>query len=171
MKNLNLYIKEALGKTVTLKNLTIKYNGPDELYVQAPESYGESDIQIYLDDTLLSLLPAETAQKSFGKNERYITDAYFEYDRMEGVNGISQKADIEWDDHYDTEQNATTMKVVRITSIKYVMVFEKFELTDIENDYDKIKDTLFNLFEGIINDSDDDMPFELSLNPENMEWK
>lgn len=165
MKNLQQYICEALNITV-LQNLTIKYDGPDELFIQVPEKMGESDIQIYLDDTILNKLPAETSQDSFGKNAKQITDAYFEYEKMEAANGTSQKADILWDDHYNPSMNGVNMQVIKITGIKYVIVFDKFELDNV----DDVKETIYNLFNGLI-DNSNDIPFDLSLNEDNIEWK
>ena len=75
MKTLKDYIFETLDKSKVLKDLTVKYDGPSELFIQVPEKMGESDIQIYLDDTLLPKLPAEASQKAFGKNAKDITDA------------------------------------------------------------------------------------------------
>lgn len=165
MKNLQQYICEALDITV-LQNLTIKYDGPDELFIQVPEKMGESDIQIYLDDTILNKLPAETSQDLFGKNAKQITDAYFEYEKMEAANGTSQKADILWDDHYNPSMNGVNMQVIKITGIKYVIVFDKFELDNV----DDVKETIYNLFNGLI-DNSNDIPFDLSLNEDNIEWK
>ena len=167
MKDLADFIFEAMGNKV-LKDLTVKYDGPDELFVQVPEKMGESDIQIYLDDTLLPKLPAEAKQKDFGKNTKQITDTYFEYEKMEAANGTSQKADIEWDDHYDQSMNGVNMQVMKISGLKYVIVFDKFELEDIEDD--EVKDTVYNLFNGLIEDKDD-IPFDLVLNADNITWK
>lgn len=163
------HINEAMGD-VTLKELTVKYNGPDALYLQVPEKMGESDVQIYLDDTMLSKFPAETHQRDFGKNANYITDAYFEYESMEAANGTSQQADIVWDDHYNPSMNGTNMLVLRVKGIKYCVTFEKFELNNIGEEEENIKETVYNLFNGVIADSKE-LPFELTLNKENIDWK
>ena len=169
MKSLSNYITEAISNTIVLNKLEVKWNCPDELFIQVPESYGESDIQVYLDDTLLKQMPGEADSKALGKNERNITDEYFEYESMETTQGTSQKADIEWDDHYDSSLNSTSMNVVRIKGLKYVLVFDKFNLEDVEDGDEK--DILFDLFNGMSTDIEKDMPFELSLNKENINWK
>ena len=169
MKDLTDFIFEAMGIKI-LKDLTVKYDGPSELFVQVPEKMGESDIQIYLDDTLLPKLPAEANQDAFGKNAKQITDAYFEYEKMEAANGTAQKADIEWDDHYDQSLNGTNMQVMRISEIKYVIVFDKFELENIDNDKET-EEILYNLFNGLIGDDNKELPFTLSLNKDNINWK
>lgn len=167
MKNLQQYICEALD-SVILRDLTVKYDCPDEVFVQVPEKMSESDIQIYLDDTLLEKLPAEANQDAFGKNTKQITDAYFEYEKMEAANGTSQKADVLWDDHYNPAMNGVNMQVIRISGLKYIIVFDKFELNDVEDS--EVKETIYNLFNGLIED-DKDIPFDISLNEDNIEWK
>ena len=166
MKRLTDFLFEALDGTKELRKLEVKWNGPDELFVQVPESYGESDIQIYLDDTLLPQMPIEKNEKSLGKNFKNISDEYFEYERMEASQGTAQKADIEWDDHYDQSMNGTNMNVMRIKGLQYCVLFDKFTLEDVEDD--DIRETLFNLFNGMI---DDEIPIELVLNKENINWK
>ena len=79
MKSLVQILNEALDGTQTLNSLEVKWDGPEDLFIQVPESYGESDIQIYMDDTLLPLMPVEADTKTLGKNEKNITDEYFEY--------------------------------------------------------------------------------------------
>ena len=61
-------------------------------------------------------------------------------------------------------------KMNKISSViaKYVIVFDKFELEDIEDD--EIKNTVYNLFNGLIEDKDD-IPFDLVLNEDNITWK
>lgn len=167
MKNLQQYICEALD-SVILRDLTVKYDCPDEVFVQVPEKMSESDIQIYLDDTLLEKLPAEANQDAFGKNAKEITDVYFEYEKMEAANGTSQKADVLWDDHYNPAMNGVNMQVIRISGLKYIIVFDKFELNDVEDN--EVKETIYNLFNGLIED-DKDIPFDISLNEDNIEWK
>lgn len=166
MKTLNEYICEELGNK-TLRNLTIKYDCPDEVFIQTPEQMGESDVQIYIDDTLLSKFPAEANQDEFGKNTSHITDEYFEYDRIEETNGISQKADIEWDDHYDQSMNGTNMHVLKISGLKYVIVFDRFELENVDDD--NVKETIYNFFNGLIDDKE--LPFTVTLNEDNIKWK
>ena len=74
----------------------------------------------------------------------------------------------EWDDHYDQSMNGVNMQVMKISGLKYVIVFDKFELEDIEDD--EVKDTVYNLFNGLIEDKDD-IPFDLVLNADNITWK
>lgn len=170
MKTLSQYIIEAMGEEA-LRELTVKYNAPDEVFVQVPEKMSESDVQIYLDDTLLSNMPAEKDPKALGKNVREISDAYFEYEMMEATNGASQKADIVWDDHYDQSMNGINMHVLKITGLKYVIAFDKFYLEDVDlTNEEEVRDLLFDLFNGLT-EEDGLVPFELVLNKENITWK
>ena len=171
MKSLVQMLNEALDGTQTLNSLEVKWDGPEDLFIQVPESYGESDIQIYLDDTLLSDMPIEADPKALGKNEKQVTDAYFEYEKMEASQGTSQKADIEWDEHYDQLMNGTNMNVMRIKGLKYCAMFDKFVLENAPEDEEEIRDILFSLFNGMAEDIKKDIPFELVLNKDNINWK
>ena len=86
---------------------------------------------------------------------------------MEAANGTSQKADIEWDDHYDQSMNGTNMQVMKISEIRYVVSFDKFELENTEDG--EVRDILYNLFNGLISENDD-IPFELALNKDNISF-
>lgn len=166
MRNLSQYINEALEKSIIIKDLRIPIDFPENVFLQTPSNYGESDIMIYMDDTLLPKLPAETEKKTLGKNAKQLDDVYFEYDKLEPSMGKEQKADIEWDSHYD--QNADEkLNIVRVTNLKYVMHFNQFELSNIEND--DVKQTIFTFFDNSIKNID--FPLELTLNIDNIEYK
>lgn len=159
MRSISSLLLEALD-TTTLKDLNVIYIFEKDVYVQVPESMEESDIQTYLDDTLLPKLPPEIegSEKSLGKNVDNLVDVYFEYDRMETTSGSHQSATVEWDAHYDEEKNGGAMQVMRIKGMKYVISFDKFELKDV--DESKVKETLDNLFDGLM--VDNELPEQLS---------
>ena len=91
---------------------------------------------------------------------------------MEASQGTSQRADIEWDEHYDSSTNGTNMVVMRIKGLKYCCTFDRFVLENIEDkEEDNIRETLFNLFNGMSEDTKDDCPIELVLNKEDITWK
>lgn len=184
MKDLQDYILESLGiqttpviealdEEETLKHVEIKFDGPRELYIQIPEAMSESDVQIYLDDTLLKNMPGEIDEKALGENFKLIEDAYFEYDRMEMTFGASQKADILWDDHYDQSLNATSMKILRIANLKYVLKFTEFKLKLSEDDdsEDTIKEILFKLFNGVTVETNKEIPFEIKIDKNNITFE
>ena len=181
MKELRSYIMSHINEAknineakddVEVRDLIVKYSCPDDLYIQVPEKYGESDIQIYLDDTLLDKLPAETQENALGKNADNIVDCFFEYEKMDPSSGISQKSDIEWDESYDQSLNGTNMVVQHIKGMKYVIKFDKFYINGIdENDEEEIKDTIYNLFNGFTEDANDELPFDITLDKDNIEFK
>ena len=171
MKDIVDFLTEALNDTTTLSKLEVKWQGPEELFIQVPESYGESDIQIYMDDTLLESMPIEQNEKALGKNFKAITDEYFEYESMEASQGTNQKADILWDEHYDQSVNGTNMNVMRVKGIKYCVAFDKFVIEKQFADDDEIRDFLYDYFNGLGADTEKDRPFEIVLNKDDMDWK
>lgn len=176
MKSLRQFIQSRINEAetrddVTLYDLTVKYDAPDEIYVQVPVKMGESDTQIYLDDIMLGKMPAQTSQDSFGKNASEIADSYFEYDNMEQSGGIQPRIDIEWDSHYNPSMNDEELVVIKIRGLKYVITFDKFELSGIDADNsDAIRETLYQLFNGVIGDGNK-LPIVMTLNKDNITWK
>lgn len=169
MKSLVNYILEQQEDVTTIKDLRIPYDCPDQVNLQVPTRYGESDIQIYMDDTLLQALPLSNQDvlKNLGKNSKQINDLYFEYDKMEPALGKNEKADVEWDEHYDPKDD-DELNIVKITGLKYVVNFNKFELTDVNED---ILDIIYNLFNGYVSETNKELPFEITLNKDNIEYK
>ena len=54
MKNLVQFIKEEL-KSKVVENVKVVFDVlPEQFYLTAPEGYSESDIQIYLDDIIMT---------------------------------------------------------------------------------------------------------------------
>ena len=108
--DLDVYVEqineEDQEKFEEIKELEVKYDAPAEYYVEAPIKFSESDISIYLDDCFLNKLPGsfDLAKKFFGEaNANKISDAYFEYDRMEQAVGENPQVNLEWDSHYAPE--------------------------------------------------------------------
>lgn len=165
MKDLRLYIIEKQNQQFIAKNLRVAYDAPEEVFLQVPKSYGESDIQIYMDDTMLDKLPAATHEKDLGKNAKELNDIFFEYDKLEPAQGKNDKADIEWDSHYDPQTADDELQIVRITNLKYVINFREFVLDGIENEDEAIK-TIYSFFNGFTTDID--LPFEFTLNEGNI---
>ena len=172
MKALEIFIKEALEEDIVIRHLIVKYKcgEKDDLYIQVPEKYSESDIQIYLDDTLLKDLPAEACAEELGKNHKEITDCYFEYDIIEPTTSSAQKADIPWDTNYDSSLNDTALTIMHIKNLKYVIQFDHFYLSDID-DKDKVKDNIEDLFKGLGKDCEENIPFKIDIISEDIEFK
>lgn len=170
MKTLTEYIKEDLSSdnVVVLQNLQATYKGPESLFVQVPVSYSESDVQIYLDDTILKQMPGSADQEStklFGDaNTKNINDAHFEYDEMNQVEG-QQVPNIAWDESYDSNVKDDEKIVVNIKNIKYILLFTQFELTSVSSE--NYKDKLNDLFNNTTNDNYN-YPFNITINTDDL---
>ena len=74
ISTLKQHIYDALEDkdTVEVKNLVVTWITKDKVYVESPEKYSESDLQIYLDDIMLDELPGGKtyAEKFFGKKKK-----------------------------------------------------------------------------------------------------
>ena len=142
MKNLVNYLKESY-ENITLTNVKAVFNiTPKVFTLTGPENYSESDIQIYLGDVLLKELPSENKkyQNLLGKNIDFINDAYFEYDKFEHMQDSDvDEFNLEWDQYYDEKHNEDKLDVYKITNLRYVIMFDEFEILD---DSDDIRKTL-----------------------------
>ena len=70
MKSIIKYIRESV-EIYRLNEIEATYNiQPEEIVLQAPETFQESDIQQYMDDMWLNQLPSsqDYSEKFFGKN-------------------------------------------------------------------------------------------------------
>ena len=98
ISTLKQHIYDALEDkdTIEVKNLVVTWITKDKTYVESPEKYSESDLQIYLDDIMLDELPGGKtyAEKFFGKNADNIVDAYLAYDSMEEAMGEEKETDL-----------------------------------------------------------------------------
>ena len=168
MKNLTQYIFEALTEKV-YNSVKIQYDGPTDLFIQIPENYTESDIAIYLDDTLLPKLPGSDTNKTkfFGINAQYISDRYFQYDSITLSTSENPIINIEFDSHYNQNINTDTKLVVyQIKNLKYILQFDKFILKNINDK--NINDIINSLFKATESNINNKYPIELSLNNANI---
>lgn len=174
ISTLRAYIFEQQeSEDVVLKDVTIQYSGPEKLYIQVPENYSESDVQIYMDDSFLQDMPGSEslAEEFFGANAESIADAYFSYDSMEQALGDEQEANIEWNERYDSSiKKDETMHILCISNIRYNLVFDEFKLVNIKDDTD-IKYKLIDIFNTANSNSTNKYPFEIVLDTKNIEFK
>ena len=63
--------------------------------------------------------------------------------------------------------NGTNMHVLKISGLKYVIVFDRFELENVDDD--NVKETIYNFFNGLIDDKE--LPFTVTLNEDNIKWE
>ena len=174
MKALTQFIKESLIKEeneeFSINNVIVRYDCPSSLFIQIPSKYSESDMQIYLDDELLDKLPGSSqfAKKFFGKNSENIIDAYFEYDSISQAMGKEQKADLVWDDKYDSNiKDSSELTIYQISNLKYIIEFEKFSFDNTIDDTN-VRETIENLLQTTVSNSINKYPIEISLNNSNI---
>lgn len=171
MKNLSQYIKESYDK-FSVNDLKVVFDVLPEVYtLTAPETYSESDLQIYLGDVILAKLPSEDEryQKLFGKNINNINDAYFEYEKFEHSSDTyeDEQINLKWDSHYDENKKDVKLNMFKLTKLKYIILFDSFELLDNSDDIDKILNEIFSKM-----DSSDinDYPVTIKYNPDELEY-
>lgn len=175
MKKLNEYILEAY-KTYRLNNVKVKYDcHPDEFIIQAPETYQESDVQLYMDDKLLIQMPSgdQYAERFFGKNCDNIYDIHFEYDtfeHLESETSINKKdVNLEWDPKYNTSKNKDiVLNYFKITNLKYIIEFDRFDILN-GND-DNVKKVLESVFMATVSNAENKYPIEITLDIKNIEY-
>lgn len=174
MKSLEEFIKEQMNNEskITFKNLRIPYSCPANLYIEAPETYSESDLMIYIDDKFLKQLPGseENAEKFFGQQAKNIQDVYFEYDSVDVAMGSNQKADITWDESYDEsiDEDSKT-QIYQFKNLRYVIEFSEF---DIEASDDKeAKELLDTIINSTVSNNENKYDITISINPDDITFE
>lgn len=163
MKSLKQFITEAVDIT-KVTNLTIVYKTiPEDIIVKVPSNYGESDMQIYLDDKLLNELPgASKASKTLlGDNIEDISDAYFQYEKFSASDELSGDVNLDWDPKYDDNAEGDTYTYYTLKGFKYNINFEEFNLSNV-NDSD-IKEQLTEIFESLNSNKTNVYPIDIEL--------
>ena len=158
MKTLQQHIYEALDNK-TIDNLTVTYKtDKKEIYIDCPETYQEDDIHQYIDDLLLEQMPSnqDIAKKYFRNNVKYINDAYFEYDNFQRLSYKKNSVDIEYNDELGKDVgNDVKIVTFKITNLRFIMIFAKFEMQLTNDDVDETLNIIFSAYESNdYNDSD-----------------
>ena len=173
MKNIVNFIKEAYD-TNTISNVKVVFDiKPEEFYINVPETYSESDIQIYIGDRLLPELPADNDKYAnlFGKNKDRINDVYFEYERFEHIqedaDKYEDKLSLKWDSYYDEKAKDATLNVFKITHLHYIILFDEFEVLD---NTDDIKETINEIFTAMNSNDANKYPVEIEYNEKLLEF-
>ena len=172
MKNIIQYIRESV-ETYRLNSVEVTYNvQPEELILQAPETFQESDIQQYMDDMWLNQLPSsqDYSEKFFGKNNDNISDAYFEYDSFEHIS-IEPKEYIEWNAKYDVKKTKDDVKLeyFKIKNLKYIITFDRFDMVDVTDD--TVEDHLKELFKTTESNKDNEYPIEIVFDEDSLKYR
>ena len=172
MKSFVQFIKEAV-EAYRLNEVEVTYNvQPEEIILQAPETFQESDIQQYMDDMWLNQLPSsqDYSEKFFGKNNDNISDAHFEYDTFEHID-VEPKDYIEWDPKFDVKKSKDDVKLeyFKIKNLKYIITFDRFDMVDVTDD--TVEDHLKELFKTTESNKDNEYPIEIVFDEDSLEYR
>ena len=164
MKYIVQFIKEAV-EAYRLNEVEVTYNvQPEEIILQAPETFQESDIQQYMDDMWLNQLPSgqDYSEKFFGKNNDNISDAHFEYDTFEHID-VEPKDYIEWDPKFDVKKSGDDVKLeyFKIKNLKYIITFDRFDMVDVTDD--NVKYELVKIFKAAESSYINHYPIEIQF--------
>lgn len=172
MKSLKNYIYESVEE-FRVSDLEVNYMvQPEEIILQAPEVFQESDIQQYMDDMWINSLPSgqDNSEKFFGKNYSNIIDANFEYDTFEHID-VEPKDYIKWDSKYDDKKTRDDVKLdyFKIKNLKYIITFDKFDLVDVKED--EVDEKIKNIFKATESNDANDYPIEIKFDEDNIKYR
>ena len=172
MKSITKYIKESV-ETYRLNEIEATYNvQPEEIILQAPETFQESDIQQYMDDMWLNSLPSsqDYSEKFFGKNNDSISDAHFEYDTFEHID-VEPKEYIEWDPKFDVKKSKDDVKLeyFKIQNLKYTISFDRFDMVDVTDD--NVEQKLIDIFKAAESSKANEYPIEIIFDEDSLEYR
>ena len=172
MKSIIKYIRESV-ETYRLNEIEATYNvQPEEIILQAPETFQESDIQQYMDDMWLNSLPSsqDYSEKFFGKNNDSISDAHFEYDTFEHID-VEPKEYIEWDPKFDDKKTKDDVKLeyFKIKNLKYIITFDRFDMVDVTDD--DVEQKLIDIFKAAESSKENEYPIEIIFDSDSLEYR
>ena len=172
MKSLKEFIIESTIDVYRLNEVIATYFvQPDEIILQAPETYNESNIQIYIDDLWLNDLPSNEkySENFFGINCDSIIDTHFEYDTFEHTD-IEPKEFIEWDSKYDKKiDKDTKLEYFRLKNLKYIIEFDRFDLTDVDDN--NVKEKLIDIFKATESNNENKYPIEIIFDEDSLKFR
>lgn len=172
MKSLKEFIIESTIDVYRLNEVIATYFvQPDEIILQAPETYNESNIQIYIDDLWLNDLPSNEkySENLFGINCDSIIDTHFEYDTFEHTD-IEPKEFIEWDPKYDKKiDKDVKLEYFRLKNLKYIIEFDRFDLTDVDDN--NVKEKLIDIFKATESNNENKYPIEIVFDENSLKFR
>ena len=172
MKSIIKYIRESV-EIYRLNEIEATYNiQPEEIVLQAPETFQESDIQQYMDDMWLNKLPSsqDYSEKFFGKNNDNIGDAHFEYDTFEHID-VEPKEYVEWDSKYDVKKSNNDIKLeyFKIKNLKYIITFDRFDMVDVTDD--TVEEKLIDVFKAAESSKENEYPVEIQFDEDSLKYR
>ena len=172
MKSLQQFIIEAVDIYRLTEVVATYFVQPNEIMLQAPETYSESDIQIYLDDKWLSDLPSNEkySEDFFGVNKDSISDAHFEYDGFEHLEN-EPATYIEWDSKYDSKTSNEDVKLeyFKIKNLKYIITFDRFDMTN--TDDDNVQEKLIEIFKASESNDANKYAIEIKFDENSLKYR
>ena len=172
MKRLKNYIIESV-ETYRLNSVIAPYIvQPEEIILQAPETFQESDIQQYIDDMWLNALPSgqDYSEKFFGNNFENINDVHFEYDTFEHID-IEPKEYIEWNSKFDVKKTKDDVKLdyFKIKNLKYIIEFDRFDMVGVDDD--NVEENLIKIFKATESNDINEYPIEIVFDEDSLEYR
>ena len=172
MKSIIQFIKEAV-ENYRLNFVEATYSvQPEEIILQAPETFQESDIQQYMDDMWLNSLPSsqDYSEKFFGSNCDNIVDVHFEYDTFEHID-VEPKEYIEWESKYDVKKTNDDVKLdyFKIKNLRYIISFDRFDMVGVDDD--TVKDYLVNIFKATESNNANKYPVEIVFDENSLKYR
>lgn len=167
MKSLKTYVTEQSNE-ITLRNLRAVYKGPVEFSMEVLKYYDESDIQIYIEDTLRTngYLPggadSHKGERLFGSNEKNIIDAHPEFESVSYKTG--SETDMPWDTSYshDPRNNDEEKKIAILKNISFILEFSEFTMRGVTDE--TLDSKLYEILSQYADNGDKDAPLTFSLN-------
>ena len=172
MKPINRYIKESV-EVYRLNEVEATYNvQPEEIILQAHETFQESDIQQYMDDMWLNALPSsqDYSEKFFGKNNDNISDVHFEYDTFEHID-VEPKEYIAWDPKFDAKKTKddVALEYFKIKNLKYIITFDRFDMVDVDDN--NVEEKLIDLFRSTESPKVNEYPIEIQFDEDALKYR
>lgn len=145
---------------------------PEEIILQAPETFQESDIQQYMDDMWLNALPSgqDHSEEFFGTNFENISDVHFEYDTFEHID-VEPKEYVEWNAKFDVKKTGDDVKLeyFKVTNLKYIINFDRFDMVDVNED--NVEEELVKIFKATESSKTNEYPIEIVFDEDSLEFK
>lgn len=167
MKDIKKFIYESLTD-ISVTDLSVEFTvTPRELILEIPVGYSESDVQIYIGDKFIPGLPADNSNLLYrwGVNKDNITDAYFEYDTYDELDKVNEhEPTFTWDSSFDTEKKEAELMCVKITNLRYIIKFDKFDIK--KEDTVSITDTINKIFKSFDSSAANKYPITITYNQE-----
>lgn len=168
MKSFKSFILEEYDKKTVLE-LKVTYKISNSFKINCPDQYQEDDISQYLDDATLSnmLSDPSLSEKKFGKNSKYINDAYFEYDEFKKINYKQDNVDLDYKEE-NGPQAADESKIVtfELKNLRYILMFSRFNIMNSDKAVDETLRDIFTSYE-----SNDDNKYALEITFSKLEYK